>query len=354
MTRLIVLFALLCVAPTLIYAQPLSTTPLEAFQRDRRPDPGVGPRNDGVSCGACHRQVKPPDNASPQGQKFINVPGGSGPVYQHQLWAKVPGEPPRFLSRVAFPRLDQFQDPSKKVPSPDEPHYLARRTAMQLFGDGYVEKVPPDTLAKYHDPFDANGDGISGRINGCSSWGPGRCIGIPKRFGWQACHSTLHDVIREALEIEFGVTPEEQEQYADFWDHEIDLLLEFIRSLPPRPPTRVPDETWLIRGEQLFQDIGCQDCHVPDYGTYSDYALHHMGPDSVDHVTRCGAAKGEWRTAELNAIRPAAHWHDGSVDTERLIDVIRRHGGEAAASRRKYFDLKDGEFRDLQWFVWSR
>ena len=75
----------------------------------------------------------------------------------------------------------------------------------------------------------------------------------------------------------------------DISDAMIKSMAMFVASLPA-PTREIPqdsaDRQAAIRGEQLFENIGCAVCHVPNLGQvqglYSDLLLHDMGSESID------------------------------------------------------------------------
>jgi CxxC motif-containing protein (DUF1111 family) len=61
-------------------------------------------------------------------------------------------------------------------------------------------------------------------------------------------------------------------------------------------PTPAPPTASTTRGQQVFTNVGCNLCHIPQHATgksiftnqsnvtfspFSDFALHDMGPDSL-------------------------------------------------------------------------
>ena len=80
------------------------------------------------------------------------------------------------------------------------------------------------------------------------------------------------------------------------------------------PPTAVPPTTVAARGQQVFQNIGCQACHIMTQTTgqsgysgqsnvtfspFSDFAVHDMGSGLADGVSQGNADGTEFRTAPL-------------------------------------------------------
>src|SRR5581483_30420 len=105
-------------------------------------------------------------------------------------------------------------------------------------------------------------------------------------------------------------------------------------------------------GRDVFDRIGCADCHLPtlrsgpseiaalanrEFAPYSDFLLHDMGSlgDGIDQ----GDAKGrEMRTAPLWGLHAISRFlHDGRAAT--VEDAILAHDGQARTSRDRYRTL---------------
>jgi len=118
----------------------------------------------------------------------------------------------------------------------------------------------------------------------------------------------------------------------------------FMRLLaPPTPTPAIPvPGTSIWRGSQVFNNIGCQTCHVTQQTTavnglaflttsgpvplkpFSDFAVHNMGYGLADRVTQ-GLANGqEFRSAPLWGIGQRIFFlHDGR--TSDLLQAILAH-----------------------------
>lgn len=81
---------------------------------------------------------------------------------------------------------------------------LSPRLAGQMIGLGLLEAIPDQTLLSLADPTDANGDGISGRVNRVWDTVAGSLsIG---RFGWKANQPNLLQQTAGAFNGDIGVT----------------------------------------------------------------------------------------------------------------------------------------------------
>jgi CxxC motif-containing protein (DUF1111 family) len=142
-------------------------------------------------------------------------------------------------------------------------------------------------------------------------------------------------------------------------------LIAFTRFLAPPQPIR-PFSAEAVRGEQLFETVGCVACHVPELASargpvraYTDLLLHEMGPVLADRldfgVPQFGrraapTAAGEFRTQPLWGVSLSAPFlHDGRAAT--LREAIELHAGEARASRAAFGALSPAEQADLIAFL---
>ena len=94
----------------------------------------------------------------------------------------------------------------------------------------------------------------------------------------------------------------------------------------------------------MFATVGCASCHTPVMSgpgsptaaqkavrLYSDLLLHDMGPGLADRFPQGQATGSEFRTMPLWRVSDRPHFlHDGRAGT--VLDAIRAHGGQAAAS----------------------
>lgn len=269
------------------------------------------------------------------------------------------------------------------------------RATPQLVGLGLLEAIPETTIQALADPDDANGDGISGRINIVSD--PVTKEPRMGRFGWKAGKVNLAHQIAGAFNTDMGVMtsllPEPdcgQEQTdcgptgAKLADSSLQHLVTYVSLLGVRARRDIQDPA-ALQGEALFTGIGCAACHIPTLKTgpyhpkaelrnqtihpYTDLLLHDMGPGLADDLPEGLATGSEWRTPPLWGIglspcvtggvvgpfqkavcSPDANYlHDGRART--LEEAILWHGGEAAKSVEKYKAMSPGEVTALIKFL---
>ena len=117
------------------------------------------------------------------------------------------------------------------------------------------------------------------------------------------------------------------------------------------PPPRGAVTGSVAAGENLFNQVGCADCHVASLKTgpspvaaldhkvfhpYSDFLLHDIG--TGDGIVQGQGTGGEIRTAPLWGLRAVSlYLHDGSAAT--IEGAINAHGGQATETRNRYINL---------------
>ncbi len=164
---------------------------LDDFLEVEASEEGLGPAFNGTSCAVCHN---------------VPVVGGVSPVAEMRAG--------RVNDQGEFETLDGtgetlfhlFSVPGHACQPivPAEANVFARRVPIPVFGAGLVEAIPDDTLRDLEDPFDRNGDGVSGRAAIVVDLATGdRRVG---RFGWKAQHATLLAFSADAYRNEMGIT----------------------------------------------------------------------------------------------------------------------------------------------------
>jgi CxxC motif-containing protein (DUF1111 family) len=317
--------------------------------------PLAGPDLDASNCAACHSETAPHspgvgprvavpvranDEARYGPQLSMQHHRGEAPVARLQVsWEHSSFTYPDGVSRdLRRPRITATMRDGNRIPA-------AWRAAPLLFGWGLMAQVPTRTLSAFDDPQDRDGNGISGRV----VWREGR----PATLGWKNTQATLHDQIAGALRKDMGIDGPDA-PVPEITQNQLDALVAYISRLGVPERRNSADGQ---RGEMLFGRAGCAACHVPAMITarhrepgfseqliwpYSDLALHDMGEELADSGDSPLAR--EWRTAPLwglglvEARLPARGFlHDGRART--LEEAILWHGGEAAASRRRFARL---------------
>jgi CxxC motif-containing protein (DUF1111 family) len=243
------------------------------------------------------------------------------------------------------------------------PTYFSVRVAPQLVGLGLLEAVTEETIAALADPGDANGDGISGRMQLIPDPEDATKLRLG-RFTYKGGQARVSHQIAYALNRDMSVTTalfpvldgETVAQAPEINATELEQLTRYV-SLLGVGARRALTDPIALRGEQVFQAAGCVSCHTPSLPTgpyhpyaelrgqtirpYTDLLLHDLGAGLADNLGEEAADGAEWRTAPLWNIGLTAgvsggeaYLHDGRART--LEEAILWHGGEAEAAKEAF------------------
>jgi CxxC motif-containing protein (DUF1111 family) len=325
-----------------------------------------------------------------------NCHSGDGRGDPRNMLARI-GEPANgFLSEYGGPQIQTRAIPGAVAEEVPPGHPVSFRLPPAVFGMGLIEAISDATIAALADSNDANGDGISGRINWVTPpdyvlehvGGANRAVG---RFGRKAQVSSLLQQVVEAYHQDMGITTEfrpyeilhyssqaatlASDRAADpeITSSTVESVVHYVRTLAP--PT--PGNTTASRqeGATLFTSVGCASCHVPtlrtgahpvaalstrDVTLYSDLLLHDMGDALADNRVDGSASGREWRTAPLWGTRLVPQFlngqhyymHDGRARS--LDEAVRLHGGEPQRARDAFIALTSAQRAALLDFVGSR
>lgn len=349
----------------------------EEFGRRFSASDGLGPVFVATSCDQCH------------------VGDGKGhPTFSLTRFGRQVGDDFDPLLALGGPQLQHRAIPGHVAETvPAEATGITQLMPPAVTGLGYLDAVADTTLIRLADPFDEDGDGISGRLQLVDDTEvvnavlelegltpgehgtviEGRRIG---RFGKKANAVNLLQQTVGAYLQDMGITsdllsedlfnPVEGSRTSDAApDPEVSSsvvsnVVFYLKTLrfPDRREADAPD---VVAGEQAFADVGCAGCHVPtlrtghsdiaaldrvEFHPYTDLLLHDMGAGLDDGYTEGSTAMtAEWRTPPLWGISLQARFqggqafylHDGRAQT--LREAIELHGGEAASSRDRYLAL---------------
>ena len=265
-----------------------------------------------------------------------------------------------------------------------------------MAGDGFVEAIGNGTL---QDIANGQPQSIRGQVtNVAVAERPGtNRVG---RFGWKGQQASMVSFGADAYVNEMGITSPLQPNentvngrrvgqrdtvppgHADdpaFTDNngvDVELFALFMRSLPaPARASRISQAAQA--GSNVFDNIGCDSCHVRQLVTsapgtlinggalrvgnvlgnkrlrpFSDFLLHDVGTgDGI--VQNAGPdSRNRLRTPPLWGLRFRGRFmHDGQSLT--LTDVIRRHSNQAEAASDKFNALNNNDKRNLLEFLMS-
>jgi CxxC motif-containing protein (DUF1111 family) len=301
---------------------------LTLFEKSFTVREGLGPQFNAISCASCH-DAPVVGGSGQNADKLVN--------WMYDDDSDALGAPEQ---RFALTPIGA----TIRIPSTTK----ARRKPPSLFGLGQLEAIPVEDLRSHSDAFDANHDGISGRL-------PWRddCFG---RFGWQSSVCDIRTFVEGALSRELGIVTGPRSRREISKTDVLDLVA-YVRGLAP------PRSAGSHDGVELFERALCSKCHTPVTGVarlaveqfevraYTDLLVHEMGS---------GRRTGEWdsrtefRTPALWGIASTGppYLHDGSAAT--LEKAIMGHAGEATDSRRLFSTLNRTEKLQLLRFVSTR
>jgi CxxC motif-containing protein (DUF1111 family) len=239
-------------------------------------------------------------------------------------------------------------------------------------GLGFLELVPDTDLIAMADPFDSNGDGISGvpnwiQLSPFITPNPNAIVQNGRyihRFGKKAAaYNLLHQTVN-AYNQDIGITSSFalHDVYSglnidpEITDQTVHNVVFYLQTLKA-PIPRNQNDAQVMQGKNLFVQAGCESCHKQNLKTgyspieplsnktfspYTDLLLHDMGPQLDDGYTEGNARTAEWRTPPLWGLGLSPNsqggqyflMHDGRARS--IEEAILLHGGEAGASRTRF------------------
>lgn len=336
----------------------------EDFMEEEKPEDGLGPVFNDVSCAACHSNP---------------VVGGDSNVLETRFGRIV---------KKKFDAMNEFggsliQSQGIGVCGggetvPDEATIKAGRKTTPLFGLGLVDNVPDSLLDEIAEDQKRNHPDVAGTANRVKDVASGQ--NRTGRFGWKAQVATLLTFSGDAYLNEMGITnpffPTENAPQGD-----AKLLAKCDTVADPEddgtgvhnfnnfmtllgPPPRGPVTPKVLAGEAVFRQIGCAICHHPTLTTgpssiaalnqvsfqpFSDFLLHNMG-SLGDGIEQGGATGSQMRTAPLWGLSVRKTFlHDGRATN--LPDAILAHDGQGLPARNRYTELSKSDLKDLIAFL---
>ncbi len=346
-------------------------------ERDQIAD-GLGPVYNAQSCTECHQN--PVTGAISQitelraghldgAGNFVDAPGGSL-INDRSIDA-------------------QFQE---RVPGAENVRTF--RTSLNTQGDGFVEAINSNTLVAIANAQPGQSGGqIAGQfIQVPVLEAPGNIRG--GRFGWKNQQASLLSFSGDAYLNEMGITnrlvPAENTSMGrsvaaidtvpdpEDTENDIDAFTAFMRSTKAVPrDTALGATADAIAGSQLFDQIGCNICHVRSITTaavgtvinggaftvpaalgnkiihpFGDFLLHDI--DTGDGIVQNGgqSTRNKVRTMPLWGTRTRdRHMHDGESLT--FTESILRHGGEATGVTNNFRALSGTQRNQIIVFLQS-
>ena len=336
---------------------------------------GLGPTFNAQSCRECHQNV---------------VTGGASQVAEHRTGRlDASGGFFESLGGSLIHSRATHQNIVERVAFEDDVRTF--RISTNTLGAGFIECVANETLLAIRDaqPEALRGTAIMVPVLEAAS--------APRlgRFGWKNQHASLESFAADAYLNEMGITtplfPDENtsagkfvgygsgyDRVPDPEDDGVDVVAfaNFMRSTKAPSRGRVTGE--VVAGEGLFNQVGCNSCHVATLRTarpgtringdaftvpaalgnklfhpYSDFLLHDIGTgDGIPLLPGpeyAGTAR-QIRTAPLWALRTRNRlMHDGLSFSKQ--EAIARHVGQAAQVRDRYDALADEQRRLVLLFL---
>lgn len=396
------------------------------------PDPagvwGLGPTFNEDRCAHCHvrngRAAAPEHGGRAERGLLVrlSIPGTAGdgspkphPAYGDQLQnrgiaGRVPAEGQALIEyetrevRFADGKSLQLRKPKVRFselqfgPLGAETQ-VSLRVAPAMVGLGLLEAVPEETILKIARQQQERG--LSGRPNYVRDVEHGRTV--LGRFGWKAGQPHLRQQTAVAFLGDIGAStylfPEENcpsvqlacldlpsaskcggqggctgnNYRPEVTPSRLTNITLYLQALAV-PARRNPDDPVVKRGEVLFDQAGCADCHVPRLKTgndtalpaaanleiraYTDLLLHDMGEELADGRPEFLADGREWRTPPLWGIGllPAVNGHSDLLHDGRargVSETILWHGGEGQAARKAFMQMPKEDREAMVKFVES-
>jgi CxxC motif-containing protein (DUF1111 family) len=252
---------------------------------------------------------------------------------------------------------------------------FAKFTPPAFTGLGFLQMVTDQFIISTADPFDINGDGISGvpswaEIPNTITPAPNAVINNGKylcRFGKKAsAYDLLHQTVN-AYNQDMGITSsfDPIDVYSglaidpEVTNQKINDIVFYLKTLKA-PIQRNQNDADVIKGGAVFRQANCSGCHTPSLTTgfstleplnnktffpYTDMLLHDMGSGLDDGYTEGSAKTFEWRTPALWGLGLSPNsqggqyflMHDGRARS--IEQAIEMHGGEALQSKNNYINL---------------
>ncbi len=170
--------------------------------------------------------------------------------------------------------------------------------------------------------------------------------------------------IDKQAELGLDITPLVGPQPFELTQEDLDNLMVWSRGLAV-PAARNLDSPEVLRGRELFRDIGCADCHKPSWVTgdypyipgyakqkiwpYTDMLEHDMGEQNRG-VSRTFRTPPLWARGLMhNAVDHTDMWHD--LRARDFEEAILWHFGEADDSREAFRYLSAAERKALISFL---
>jgi CxxC motif-containing protein (DUF1111 family) len=344
------------------------------FEEVEAIEDGLGPTYNAQACRECHQNI---------------VTGGASQIAEHRT-GRI--ELLQFVESVGGSLIQSrstHPDIFERVPFEDSVSTL--RISTNTLGAGFIEAIPNDTLLQIRNGQPAAIRGTALEVAVLEANNAPR-IG---RFGWKSQHASLESFAADAYLNEMGITtpilPEENtslgrnvgfgtpfDTVPDPEDDGVDVIAfaNFMRATKAIP--RGPISLQVRNGESLFNQVGCNGCHVATLRTaapgtringgalrvrdaignkifhpYSDFLLHDIGTgDGIPVLpgAEFASTASQIRTAPLWGLRTRNRlMHDGLSFTKQ--EAITRHAGQATAAKNAFLALSAAQQTQVMAFL---
>jgi CxxC motif-containing protein (DUF1111 family) len=360
------------------------------FEEEETVEDGLGPTYNDVGCVTCHQSVD--TGAFGQQMEFR-----AGRITNGQFVDAAGGQ--------LIHARGTDSDIVEHITTGD--NVRAFRIVLSTIGDGFVECIANQTL---QNNVAAQPLAIRGTLTAVPVVEANNTLRIG-RFGWKAQHASLLSFSGDAYLNEMGITNKfdgfggRSSNAADAGTHEnpastADGVINVTG--PPFDPVADPEDDGrdvlafadfmaatrapgrqnpipaaAVRGDPLFNQVGCNGCHTRTFTTavpgtsinggafivpaalgdkiihpFSDFALHDVGTGDGIVQNAGQSTANQMRTAALWGIRGRNRlMHDGLTVT--ISESIQRHAGQATAARNAFNALTAQQRSDLIFFVLS-
>jgi CxxC motif-containing protein (DUF1111 family) len=380
----------------------------DAFTEVDGVEEGLGPRFNLDSCAGCHAfpavggtspRVNPQVTVATLNGATNTVPPfitANGPIREARFIKNPDGTADGGVHDL-FTITGRADAPGCHLTQPNFPQAIANnniifRIPTPTFGTGLIENTTDASLlndaAALASQRKANG--ISGHFNRSGN------DGTITRFGWKAQNKSLMVFAGEAYNVEQGVTnenfPNEREDdpncqfngtpedhtpvvnahnsgsNASDFSSDVVRFAQFMRLLAAPTPAAPTAST--IRGQQAFNNVGCNLCHITShtthtsslvaglnsvtYSPFSDIEVHSMG-QLQDQVSQGNADGNDFRSAPLWGLGQRIFFlHDGrTTDLNVAIDAHSSFGSEANTVEQNFDNLPAATQQDILNFLRS-
>jgi CxxC motif-containing protein (DUF1111 family) len=330
---------------------------LDQFEEAESVEDGLGPVFNDVSCAACHS---------------VGGVGGGSDIFvtrfgrtDHGRFDPLAQFGGSLIQKNGIGQFGAFNFVAEVVPP--IANTVAKRRTVPLFGLGLVDAVPDRLFFAIAQRQQEQSPDTAGRVAIVTDVASGQQrVG---KFGWKCQNATLLTFSGDAYLNEMGITtpmfPNENcpqgncamlagnpalRNPNDVDNSALTALTDFMTLLGPPPPG--PSNPSTRAGGQVFQAIGCANCHLPALVTgqspiralnnvafqpFSDFLLHDMG-NLGDGIVQSAASGSQMRTAPLWGLREFTTFlHDGRANS--VTAAILAHDGQGGSARNRFRSL---------------